>query len=675
MAKPTKKRKKSLSSKKSQKPNLKKAQQKQPAVPAKGNIAKVRKKNRKVNFMPTASMWINTLLAHFRSDMGTIPPDIGDEIFIGDNVYVTKDYISSVILIEEFSLDTVLGVCSELLHHIKTIQPSVIVDVTMKASKYELDFGDLALKNRMQALKDSLDSDKIADHVKERNAWMVFSYETMKSGKTTYIARVFVTIRAKQNSILQKALKAAMGYLGEYNIEAKIIKSNLTHYFDFMSPIINRANSASKDIPYVVGTGNSIAELLPTTQGLNDEIGLLLGIDRMSENPYLIDLKGTARAKNFYVLGPSGEGKTFLVLTWLLDAFTQDYRISITDVKGNEFTSFTESCNGSVISMKPGATFYINTFKLDKNAINGKPVMEYYNENMRITKTVLMLICNPTEHNRVKVASLMEEFLQTLYLQVGVVAENPNTWERSSQLTPFKVFEYFMTFVSPSIRNIYSDVIEDVILNFKTYMSPTGTGSDLFRREFDISSVLNSRVVTFDFGMLSDTRVADEVTTSLKYFFSKLVTDAYVANNKKQGLHTIYVMEESQLANAVLREMYAEAMSLRRAQNQINIMLGNSISGLKGDKSAEIILENINIWVLGRLTKANKDYLVNEYSMEEFEPIMDDINVNSDYDRTFLVVNRLNRNTTSAAIKAFVPKDVVNSSVFRVVDATKSEGV
>jgi hypothetical protein len=61
--------------------------------------------------------------------------------------------------------------------------------------------------------------------------------------------------------------------------------------------------------------------------------------------------------------------------------------------------------------------------------------------------------------------------------------------------------------------------------------------------------------------------------------------------------------------------------------------------------------------------------------MEEFEPIMDDINVNSDYDRTFLVVNRLNRNTTSAAIKAFVPKDVVNSSVFRVVDATKSEGV
>jgi hypothetical protein len=206
-------------------------------------------------------------------------------------------------------------------------------------------------------------------------------------------------------------------------------------------------------------------------------------------------------------------------------------------------------------------------------------------------------------------------------------------------------------------------------------MSPTGTGSDLFRREFDISSVLNSRVVTFDFGMLSDTRVADEVTTSLKYFFSKLVTDAYVANNKKQGLHTIYVMEESQLANAVLREMYAEAMSLRRAQNQINIMLGNSISGLKGDKSAEIILENINIWVLGRLTKANKDYLVNEYSMEEFEPIMDDINVNSDYDRTFLVVNRLNRNTTSAAIKAFVPKDVVNSSVFRVVDATKSEGV
>lgn len=643
--------------------------------PNDNNIAKVREKNKKVNFLPVLSMWTNTILSHFRSDMGTIPSDIGDEMYIGDNVYVTKDYISSVILIEEFSLDTVLSVYSELLKHIKKIQPSVIMDVSMKLSKYELDMGDIALKNRMQALKDSLDSDKIADHVKERNAWMVFSYETMKSGKTTYLARVFITIRAKQNSTLQKAIKAALGYFGEYNIDARVIKSNLSHYFEYMSPIINRSNMSSRDIPYVVGTGNSIAELLPATQGLNDEIGLLLGIDRMSENPYLIDLKGTARAKNFYVLGPSGEGKTFLVLTWLLDAFTQDYRISITDVKGNEFTSFTEACGGSVISMKPGATFYINTFKLDKDAIGSKPIIEYYNENMRITKTVLMLVCNPSDANRVKVASLMEEFLNTLYLQVGVVAENPNTWERSHILTPYKVYEYFMSFVSPSIRSIYSDVIEDVILNFRTYLSPTGTGSDLFRREFDISSILNSRVVTFDFGMLSDTRVTDEVTINLKNFFSKLVTDAYVANNKKQGLHTIYVMEESQLANSVLREMYAEAMSLRRAQNQINVMLGNSISGLKGDRSAEIILENINIWVLGRLTKANKDYLVNEYSMEEFEPIMDDINMDSDYDRTFLVVNRLNRNTTSAAIKAFVPKDVVDSDIFRVVDSTKSEGV
>ena len=104
-------------------------------------------------------------------------------------------------------------------------------------------------------------------------------------------------------------------------------------------------------------------------------------------------------------------------------------------------------------------------------------------------------------------------------------------------------------------------------------------------------------------------------------------------------------------------------------------MLGNSIAALKNDEDSAIILDNINIWVLGRLTRSNMKYLIEEYSLEDYEEQMEDINKNSNLDRTFLVINKLHRNTTSAMLKAFVPNSVVKGSIFKVVDSSVDEGV
>ena len=54
---------------------------------------------------------------------------------------------------------------------------------------------------------------------------------------------------------------------------------------------------------------------------------------------------------------------------------------------------------------------------------------------------------------------------------------------------------------------------------------------------------------------------------------------------------------------------------------------------------------------------------------------MEEINKNSNLDRTFLVINKLHRNTTSAMLKAFVPSAVVKVRIFKVVDSNTDEGV
>ena len=50
------------------------------------NIKKLRKKRRKADFFPAARMWFSTFLSIFKGDKGTIPGDIGDKIYIGENI-------------------------------------------------------------------------------------------------------------------------------------------------------------------------------------------------------------------------------------------------------------------------------------------------------------------------------------------------------------------------------------------------------------------------------------------------------------------------------------------------------------------------------------------------------------------------------------------------------------
>jgi len=390
----------------------------------------------------------------------------------------------------------------------------------------------------------------------------------------------------------------------------------------------------------------------------------------------MIDLRATARAKNFYVLGPSGEGKTFLVITWLIDMFADGYSISITDIKGNEFTAFTDACGGKVISMRPDSTSYINTFKIMKDGVSeGEPPEHYFKENVRLSKTILTVTANVNDDKSSKVSALMEEFLEAMYLQLGVSANNPNTWKRTEILTPTKVFEYFKKYISEDIKKVYADILDDVLIAFGTYLDPSGSGSYLFSDEFVIEELINTRVITFDYGLLDKNRIIDPVTLELKQIFAKLITDSFIRSNKNKKLHTVRILEESQMTTKSQKRMYAEEMSLRRSQNQINIMLGNSIAALKNDTDSAIILDNINIWVLGRLTRSNMKYLTEEYSLDDYEEQMEEINKNSNLDRTFLVINKLHRNTTSAMLKAFVPNSVVKGRIFKIVDSSKDEGV
>jgi hypothetical protein len=120
-------------------------------------------------------------------------------------------------------------------------------------------------------------------------------------------------------------------------------------------------------------------------------------------------------------------------------------------------------------------------------------------------------------------------------------------------------------------------------------------------------------------------------------------------------------------------DIYAEEFSLRRAQNQVTIMLGNSVTALKGSKSAQIIFDNLNVIVVGKTNNTTINYLNDEYRLGKHMETLERINTDTDFDRVFLVINRMQRNNTCSQVKAFVPENVVKGQIFKVVDVEGDE--
>ena len=115
--------------------------------------------------------------------------------------------------------------------------------------------------------------------------------------------------------------------------------------------------------------------------------------------------------------------------------------------------------------------------------------------------------------------------------------------------------------------------------------------------------------------------------------------------------------------------IYAHEMTMRRSQNQITILLGNSIAALANNPVSRPLLENINLMVLGHLNNSSRTYLTKEYGLSDLhEELLERIQKDTAMLYTFLMINRMEKNATTALLQAPVSDAVRNSSLFRVVD-------
>ena len=650
--------------KKKQAPPPKKQNQQQTLASQMKAIQKERRSKEK--FIRTR-MWFSTFLAAFFKDRGSIPANIGNNMMIGNNTFITKGALHGIILVTEMGRDTPVAFTSDMISSVKSKVPEVAIDIAFKQRRVDYDLQSSDMKGRIRTWELTLDNPFSTDQSKRRAARCLYTVDIAKSGERMYKANIYIIVRAPSGTLLNQATDQVGNYLSSIGAAYRIIKSDLKKHLDLALIMSDKRQVVHKDLPAQIMSRQTLAEVLPDTQGMNDINGTFLGIDRKMLSPYFINFRSTAKAKNIVVCAASGAGKTFLVQNWFLDMHATFYNMCIMDIKGTEFTAFTKAAGGIILSMRPSSTYYVNTFKFDREEAGDDPRV-YFDERFNLSKETMMLLADLPPDMAPQGEAMIEDFLQALYLQLGVSGDNMNTWYRTNSLNPYAVFDRLEAYCSNDIRRKYVGVADRILTRLRIYMSRTGSNSHMFRDAFDYKDILDTKVLTFDFGMLEAGTNTDQAMFKVRVLYMDLLNDQYVSYKYRKGEWTGKVLEESGIAADYLIRLYAKDFMLRRAQNQVTILLGNSISSLVSNPNAKGIMENTNILVLGTLNKSSRDYLTEEFGLDAEFDDLEEITRNPDYANTFLLVNKMQKDATTALLKAYVPDRVVSGRLFKFVD-------
>lgn len=641
--------------------------QKQETVAAKLN-EKHKEKRKKERFI-TSRMWISTLLSKFFTDRGTIPDNIGNNILVSNNVCITKNNITAIIMVTEMSEATPLAWTADLVQTVKDQTDGVIVDITLKNQNYYPDITPTGIGSREKSWRSTLDNPMMPEEYVRRSARCLYSLDIARTGVALYKERVYIKIRAKDGTKLKKGIQATSGYLSKIGAKYKRIQSNLDEHLAYMSLMSDKKPEHLKDLPPVIFSLETFAESMSDSQGTNDNKGVLMGYDNLSGSAYLVDYKSTANAKNIMIEALSGWGKSFMGSYWLYPFYADGFNLAIMDIKGNEFDAITQALHGVHLSMRNTSTRYINSFRWNPREVFDGDALTYSNERFRVSKEKMMIICDMDEKMESRAEALLEEFLRYVYRSIGATYDNMNTWYRTDKLNPYVIFDMFERYLSNEILNKYSDVAMKMLERLRIYMSRDGSKAHTFRDAYEYYDVLETRCLTFDFGILESSTNNDRVLFHLHVVDMIMINDEYVSHKKKKGQWTVKLLEESQIVDDWLTKVYTREMTLRRSQNQVTILLGNSVAALAANPLSRPMIENINILCLGSLNKSSRKFLKEEFGLSEAETsVLDDIQVNPDRARQFLLVNRMEPDATTALLEARVPEKVSQSSLFKIVD-------
>lgn len=593
-------------------------------------------------FLLPIKMWITYLVSLTTKDRGTIPNNIGNKILITNNMYITKHYLSEVIQIVDLSLKTpvtILGQC--LMEQLRSKNCSAVVDFTVKNVKKNINLGDSGLKSRIRLWEHTVNFPRASERDKVRAERLLYTIQQVEENANLLDSRIFFTLRAKDGETLNQAEQIIYRYLASIGCTYRVISSNLDNTIKYTSLLSNIMWSKEiKSMPAIVNSEKTLSQMLPNTHALGDPKGIYMGVNMINGTKYYYDFSRITMGRNLYVLSGTGGGKTALVSNMCCSAAENEYKLCIMDIKGNEYDSLVDALGGATISLRETSYEYINTFKMIKEEAGVNPEI-YFKNRINFSKQQMMILSGVVGDDIYTLEGFIDGFLEHFYTSLGVKHNNPNTWVNTLNLDPYIVYEALLKYINTAMRERYSDIMHYIFNNLKMYYAKEGSRSYIFSKELQYKDLLSRPAIRFDFGLLSNSSTYDVTIFQLKFQYMRIINDEYVTYNYNHGYNTFKVLEEAQVVNDSVLEAYAKEYTLRRAQNQTTVLIGNSIMALSHNKVAQPIIENTTGLLLGKLNKVTLKEVVETFDLQGKADILLRMSHSNEYLRHFVFINSM----------------------------------
>lgn len=615
------------------------------------------KKKKRMAFV-RARMWLNYLLATLQKDQGVIPKNIGNKILITNNMYVTKYFMSSIVQVEELSMETPTALVGRIIAALRKDGCTAVVDAVFKNQEYVVDLKESGLESRTRAWERIMEDDTASKKDKMIAARCLYTKSIAEKGTKLYKTRIFLIIRAKTGSQLTEAEQIVFKYLDSIGAGYVLQIGDLKHKLEYVSILSDHYEGNLKDIKAVVNSPQTLSQMLPNSGAMNGTEGSYMGINILNNSQFGIDWKSIQNARNVYLIAPSGGGKTAQALNICCSACEDGMAVCIQDIKGNEFNNFINATGGYIVSLRQNASGYVNTWKMYKSDTTDVEAEDYFNQRLAFSKQQMIVLSGIVQPSKlVLLEELLEAFHESLYISLGVLSTNRNTWDATLGLTPFVVYDMLQDYMTPEVQRRYSEISSDIMNGLRMTMSRTGSKSYLFNEEFDYAKILQAPTLMFDFGILeSATSLTDPVLFKLKFMYMRKLNAEYVAYKYAHGVKVLKVLEESQVAmqDPDIAKGYVEEFTLRRAQGQTTLLLGNSISALADASLSKALIENTKALLIGQLTPDAKQLVIDKFGLEEYEEALDLMETSRGTAYSFLFINRMQRHALSPILKLYL---------------------
>lgn len=618
------------------------------------NLRKVNKQvngEKKIRFL-TIKMWISFLISLTTRDRGTIPENIGNNILIMNNMYITKNFLSSLIQLVELSLDTPITLLNEMIiNELRNNDSKAVVDFTIKNTKKNVNLGDSGLRSRIDMWERSETNKYISAKDKKRAVRLLYTVDQVKQGQPLLESRIFITIRASTGTELSSAETIIYKYLSKIGCVFKPINSSLNEYLEYVSLLSNKTSKIVKSMPTVINSNKTLSQLLPNTHSPGSPNGIVIGTNTINNVLFKVDFKKISIARNIYIIGNTGGGKTAMILNMCASALEEGYNLCMMDIKGNEFKTIVDSVGGATISLRETSQEYINTFVMLKEETNTKGAVQYYKNRLNFSKKQMIILSGVSgDNNIMQLEGFLDEFFEYLYTAIGVRSDNINTWKNTLILNPYVVYEYIEKYLNEPVKVKYRDVLIYITTNLRMYFSRDGSKSYIFNKELQYKDLLTRRAIRFDFGMFSESSY-DNTVFKLKFEYMVRINSEYVGRNFNNGIHTFKVLEEAQAVGDDIMESYAKEYTMRRSSLQTTVLSGNSVDALVRNPKAMPIIETTTSMLIGKLNKATADLIIKYFDVGSKEGVIRHMSANNQYMRHFLFINNMEPKALTPILK------------------------